>query len=664
MDSQRPDKSSAGKRPSSVTILNVSPVVDCGRFPAKRFQGDDLIVGADILKPGHEMVVGNVVWRMPNQSEAWKTTPLDYSVKEDRWSARIRADLLGTLEFFIEAWSDQYSKILRDVSRWLEHDEDVRSEIAALLDMAEGAARSASPTERSQIEAGLARILRRDSSPVALDQSKGIVRILSAEPLSSLVVKNFEKRDYHSTQVYSVIIDRAVARYSAWYEMFVRSQGTAENRSATFSEAESRLVAIKEMGFDVVYLPPIHPIGKTNRRGPNNTVSKSANDPGSPWAIGSDLGGHYTVNPELGNLKEFEAFVRKANSLGLEVALDLAFQVSPDHPYVQAHPEWFFHRSDGSIKFAENPPKRYHDIYPLNFEGDDWESLWDELKRVVDFWIHNGIKIFRVDNPHTKPIPFWEWLISGVRREYPDVIFLAEAFTTPKAMKLLAKAGFDQSYTYYTWKNTKYELTEFVKEFFLSDDSEYYRPNLFTNTPDILSEYLQTGGRPAFKIREVLAATLSSSYGIYSGFELCENRPRVKGSEEYLDSEKYQYKVWDWNREGNIKDYISRLNKIRHENEALHYNSNLRLLNCDSDRIFFYGKWTKDLSNVILVAVNVDPRYPHETTVVVPTDELGLHGPYDVKDLVTGQTFHWNGVWNYVRLDPNFEPAHVLKLVR
>ena len=652
------------KRPSSVTILDVSPIVDCGRFAAKRFQGDDLIVSADILKPGHEMVAGNVVWRMCGEEQTWNPTPMNYSVKEDRWSAKIKLDHLGTLEFFVEAWNDEYSKVLQDVSRWLEHDEDVSSEVTTLLDLVNAAAQSASPIERSEIESSLRHIPQELSAQISPDQSKEIVQLLSAKPLSSLILKNSEKKDYTSTQVYTVIIDRAVVRYSTWYEMFVRSQGTAEKRSATFSEAEARLQEIKDLGFDVVYLPPIHPIGKTNRRGPNNAISLSPNDPGSPWAIGNELGGHDAVNPDLGSIKDFEAFVTRANSLGLEIALDLAFQVSPDHPYIRAHPEWFFHRSDGSIKFAENPPKRYFDIYPMNFEGESWESLWHELKRIVDFWISHGIKIFRVDNPHTKPVPFWQWLISSIRKEHPDAVFLAEAFTTPKAMKLLAKSGFDQSYTYFTWKNTKYELTEFLKEFFLTDVSEYYRPNLFTNTPDILSEFLQTSGRPGFKIREVLAATLSSSYGIYNGFELGENRPKAKGSEEYLNSEKYQYKVWDWDKEGNIKDYISKLNKIRRENEALHFNSTLRLLDCDSEQIMFYGKWTDDLSNVILVAVNLDPHHPQDGTVVVPTTDLGLHGSYDVKDLVTDQTFHWNGERNYVRLDPHFEPAHVLMLVR
>ena len=324
-----------------------------------------------------------------------------------------------------------------------------------------------------------------------------------------------------------------------------------------------RLGEIQKMGFDVVYLPPIHPIGITNRRGPNNTPSSSKNDPGSPWAIGNGFGGHDVVNPDLGTMQDFTELVASAHNLGMEISLDLAFQVSPDHPYVREHPEWFYHQPDGTIRFAENPPKRYDDIYPLNFENADWILLWAELRRVVEFWIEKGVKIFRVDNPHTKPIPFWEWLTFSVRMQHPEVIFLSEAFTRPNSMKLLAKAGFDQSYTYFTWKNTKSELSEFLKEFFFSETTEYYRPNLFTNTPDILTEYLQTGGRPAFKVRETLAATLSSTYGIYNGFELCENRAKSEHSEEYLDSEKYQYKVWDWNREGNIKDYIAKMNRIK-----------------------------------------------------------------------------------------------------
>jgi starch synthase (maltosyl-transferring) len=659
---EQPNSTQTDKRPSSITILNVSPQIDCGRFPVKRTQGEKLRVTADVLKPGHELVAANLVWRMRGW-ELWTTQPMKYSFNEDLWTSDIALSELGYADYFVEAWNDRFSKILQDATRWLAYGEDVSSDLEELVKLARSASESASSVERAVIEEALQK-LPDSSGAKAPEEARAVFRIFTEAPVSSLIVKNLKKEDYTASRIFSVIVDRPVARSSTWYEMFHRSQGSVENESATFRDCEDRLPEIRAMGFDVVYLPPVHPIGHTNRRGPNNTKSESPADPGSPWAVGDETGGHDAIHPELGTIEDFERFVQKAQNLGMEVALDLAFQVSPDHPYVREHPEWFYHRSDGPIKFAENPPKRYYDIYPLNFETEEWRSLWQELLRVVEFWIAHGVKIFRVDNPHTKPVPFWEWLTSTVREKHPDVIFLSEAFTRPKPMKLLAKAGFDQSYTYFTWKNTKYELTEFLREFFLSDVPEYYRPNLFTNTPDILPEYLQTGGRPAFKIREVLAATLSSSYGIYNGFELCENRPRSRGSEEYLDSEKYQYKVWDWDRQGNIKQYIAKVNRIRAENPALQQNSTLHLLVSDAEPILFYGKWTADLSDVILVAVNLDPLQPHDGFVTVPVRELGLEGSYAVRDLITERDFVWKGERNYVRLDPGYEPAHVLKLMR
>jgi starch synthase (maltosyl-transferring) len=466
-------------------------------------------------------------------------------------------------------------------------------------------------------------------------------------------------------RVLTIVVDRTIASFAAWYEMFPRSQGETPGKSGTFKDCERRIPYIAELGFDVVYLPPVHPIGLTNRRGPNNSPHAAADDPGSPWAIGSAQGGHKSLHPELGDMDDFIHFVSVARGAGIEVALDIAFQCSPDHPYVESRAGWFFHRSDGTIRYAENPPKKYFDIYPLNFENEHWKGLWQEALSVFLFWVDKGITIFRVDNPHTKPFGFWEWMIGTVKESHPEVIFLAEAFTRPKPMKRLAKLGFDQSYTYFTWKNTKRELLEFLREFVTSDVAEYYRGNFFTNTPDILSEYLQTGGRPAFKIRAVLAATLSSLYGIYSGYELCENRARGQPSEEYLDSEKYQLKTWDWDRPGNIRQYITRLNSIRRSNRALQTTKNLRLLQSSNDNILFYAKWTEDRSNIILVAVNLDPKSTHDSTVLVPIADLGIPASqvYEVLDLITGVTYQWRGEANYVKLDPQVEPAHVL-LVR
>ncbi|HYB03867.1 MAG TPA: maltotransferase domain-containing protein [Nitrososphaerales archaeon] len=646
--------------PGEIQILNISPMIDCDRFCPKRILGDKLVVTAEILKPGHHVLVADLAWRMRGGNE-WKRVEMLYSVNEDQWTATLVLNELGFLEFRIEAWEDVFSRILQDIRRWQGVDQDVTPDVETLIDFSRRASMSASPDDRDRIAETLSKLPGVGPS-VSSSEISSLIDALSEKSLSSLIARNSEKKDFIASPIYTVIVDRSVARYATWYEMFHRSQGRIKGKSGTLKDCEARLGEVKEMGFDIVYLPPVHPIGITNRRGPNNTPSTSKNDPGSPWAIGNRSGGHDAINPDLGTMQDFAELVASAKNLGMEIALDLAFQVSPDHPYVREHPEWFYYQPDGTIRFAENPPKRYYDIYPLNFENVDWRSLWEELRRVVEFWIQEGVKIFRVDNPHTKPIPFWEWLIFSVRVEHPEVIFLSEAFTRPNSMKLLAKAGFDQSYTYFTWKNTKHELSEFLKEFFFSEVTEYYRPNLFTNTPDILTEYLQTGGRAAFKVRETLAATLSSSYGIYNGFELCENRAKSEHSEEYLDSEKYQYKTWDWNREGNIKDYIAKMNQIRRENPALQENSTLRLLDCEGDHIIFYGKWLSDLSNVILVAVNLDPFSTHETLVTVPVKELGLNGNYTVSDLISERDFVWNGERNYVKLDPNLESAHVLLL--
>ncbi|MGH9761411.1 MAG: alpha-1,4-glucan--maltose-1-phosphate maltosyltransferase, partial [Blastocatellia bacterium] len=424
--------------------------------------------------------------------------------------------------------------------------------------------------------------------------------------------------------------------------MFPRSQGTIPGRASTLREAERRLPDIHAMGFDVVYLPPIHPIGMTNRKGANNALAAGVLNPGSPWAIGSDAGGHDAVDPGLGTLADFDHFVNAAQFNGLEVALDFAIQCSPDHPWVRRHPAWFRHRPDGSIKYAENPPKEYQDIYPINFETREQRALMEELRNIVVFWIEHGVKIFRVDNPHTKPVKFWEWLIGEVQGQYLDVIFLAEAFTRPKMMKALAKAGFSQSYTYFTWRNSKTELTEYLTELTQTEMREYFRPNFFTNTPDILTDVLQRGGPAAFKLRLVLAATLSPSYGIYSGFELCENRA-VASTEEYQNSEKYEIRVRDWNKPGNIKDLITRVNRIRHENAALWEFENLRFLPADNPAILFYAKLSEDRGNALLIAVNLDPFAWHECTVTVPAD-LGINpsGGYRVTDLLSGAVYTWS----------------------
>jgi starch synthase (maltosyl-transferring) len=462
-----------------------------------------------------------------------------------------------------------------------------------------------------------------------------------------------------------VIVDRPAARTAAWFEFFPRSAEGRADRGSTFRNCLPRVEDAKRMGFDVIYFPPIHPIGHTNRKGRNNSVSSEPGEPGVPYAIGSEAGGHKAIEPALGTLEDFAWLEKEIRKRGMEIALDFALNCSPDHPYVQQHPEWFYKRPDGTIKYAENPPKKYEDIYPLNFRCQNWPELWDEMKSIILFWAKQGVRIFRVDNPHTKPVPFWEYLISGVRKKFPDTIFLSEAFTKPKMMKALAKTGFTQSYTYFTWRNHKQELIEYFSELTQTEMREYFRGNLWPNTPDILPFSLQTGGRPAFLVRAVLAATLSSVYGIYSGFELCENAA-LPGREEYRDSEKYQWKERDWNAPGNIKNWITRLNQIRRENRALQVYDNLRFYPAENDAILFYGKMTPARDNIILIAVNLDPHVLQTAFVHVPIEEFGgmESDTYEVHDLLSDARYIWHGRRNYVALHPEVQPAHIFRVRR
>lgn len=465
-------------------------------------------------------------------------------------------------------------------------------------------------------------------------------------------------------KVLSVMVDRGKALFSTWYERFPRSGSPQKDRHGTLQDCKDILPEIARMGFDIFYLPPIHPIGKTNRKGKNNSPQVGPGDVGSPWAIGSQEGGHKAIHPQLGTLDDFEELMEKAKDYGIEIAMDLAFQCSPDHPYVQEHPGWFKWRPDGTVQYAENPPKKYEDILPLNFETEEWRDLWEELKSVVLFWAQKGVRIFRADNPHTKPFPFWKWLINEVKKEYPSVIFLSEAFTRPKVMYHLAKLGFSQSYTYFTWRNTKKELTDYLIELTQTEVREYFRPNFWPNTPDILPEVLQYGGRPAFLVKLVLAATLSSNYGIYGpAFELCVNEP-LPLKEEYLNSEKYEIKSWDWNSPGNLKDFIARLNRIRKENSALQTCWNLQFHEVDNEYLLFYIKVYEDLSNIILVVVNLDPFHTQSGWVRVPLQECGIDPdqPYMVHELMSDDKYIWQGERNHVELNPHVLPAYIFRV--
>jgi starch synthase (maltosyl-transferring) len=638
----------------TVIIENVYPELDCGRYPVKRRVGDRLEVWADLFRDGHDLISAALKYRKKG-SRRWLEVPMRLH-DNDRWTAGFSLTENTRYEYTIEAWPDEFGTWRRDVGRKVDAGQNVELELIEGRELVEDALARSKDKRLKETLAGF------DAAGyegrLALLRSGEVREIMGSHP------------DRSASTIYprklEVVVDRERAVYGAWYEMFPRSQGTVPGRSATFEECEKRLPEIAGMGFDVVYLVPIHPIGKTNRKGRNNALVAAPGDPGSPYAIGSEEGGHKAVHPDLGTLEDFRHFVEATREYGMEVALDLAIQCSPDHPYVREHPDWFRFRPDGSIKYAENPPKKYQDIVNVDWDSEDRENLWREWRDVVLFWVEQGVKVFRVDNPHTKPFAFWEWAINEVQRDHPEVIFLSEAFTRPKVMKALAKLGFTQSYTYFTWRNTKWELTEYLTELTREECREYMRPNFFANTHDILPHILQFGGRPAFQTRLVLAATLSPTYGIYNGYELCENTPRgERGTTVYYqDSEVYEYKVWDWDRPGNIKSYIRRVNEIRRQNPALHELTNLSFHEAQNDNVLFYGKRTDD--NAVFVAVNLDPHAPQEAHVQFPLNEIGISEDeeYVVEELITRREIPARGSWFWVRLDPESNPAEIFRIRR
>lgn len=641
-----------------VVIEGVTPEVDGGEFPIKRTRSDIVEVEADIFVDGHDVISAALLFRHESEPN-WRETPFE-ALGNDRWRAVFRVDELGRYVYSMIAWIDRFKSWRRDLNK--RADAGAHADVDLLIGAAlleETGARAGADGQKLREWAKSLSDRKRDlSDKLALALSDDLAELVERFPDRNSATKY--ARDL------SVVVDREKARFSSWYEMFPRSCAGESGHHGTFKNCERMLPYVASMGFDVLYLPPIHPIGRTQRKGKNNTVVCAASDPGSPWAIGGAEGGHKSIHPDLGTIADFKSLVKQAESLGIELALDLAFQCSPDHPYVREHPEWFRHRPDGSVQYAENPPKKYEDIFPLDFTSEQWRGLWQELLSVVQFWIDQGIRIFRVDNPHTKPLPFWQWLIGEVKKENPDVIFLAEAFTRPKVMYRLAKLGFSQSYTYFTWRNTKPELTQYFNELTRGQAREYFRPNLWPNTPDILSEYLQFGGRPAFMIRLILAATLGASYGIYGpAFELLEDRPREPGSEEYLNSEKYEIRNWNREKSDSLKELIARVNRIRKENPALQSNESLRFHEVDSEQILCYTKQSEDLSNVIAVVVNLDPHHSHSGWVKFPIETLKLDplDSYQAHDLLTGARFLWHGERNFVELNPT-APAHILRLRR
>jgi starch synthase (maltosyl-transferring) len=641
-----------------ITIERVRPAVDDGRHPAKRVVGDVLTVTADIFKEGHDLLAAAIRFRPAGATE-WREAPLRL-VDNDGWAGSFRLEANVRYRYTVEAWTDVFGSWVEEMRRRLAGGQaDLTSELlegAALVRAARGAAAGADA-------AALARALERLEASPSRD---GQLDVLLDGELRQAMAHVQPRPDLtrHDREL-EVVVDRPEAAFASWYELFPRSQGRVPGRHGTFDDVIDRLPEVRRMGFDVVYLPPIHPIGRTARKGPDNALTAGPGDPGSPWAIGGPEGGHTAIHPELGTLDDFRRLVKAAQGMGLEIALDFAIQCSPDHPWVREHPEWFHHRPDGSIKYAENPPKKYQDIYPINFASPQWEALWDALLGVVRFWIDQGVRTFRVDNPHTKPLDFWAWLIREIQARDPDVVFLSEAFTRPKIMRALAKAGFTQSYTYFTWRNFKEELTEYLEELTRSEMVEYFRGNFFVNTPDILPEVLQRGGPPAFRMRAALAATLSSVWGIYSGFELCEAEP-LPGTEEYRGSEKYEIRVRDWAAPGHIGDYLARLNAIRRENPALHGMSGLRFYAADSPHVLFYGKATPARDNVILVAVNLDPFAAHGATLQIPLGDLGIAADetYELHELLGGDRRLVRGAAHSVTLDPRVAPAHVYRVGR
>ncbi len=643
-----------------VVVEGLSPEIDCGAFSVKRIVGDSVIVEADIFTDGHDSVAGDILYRHRGE-EVWHRAGMKL-VGNNRWRGDFLASEIGKYFYNVEAWIDRFgtwrnAMIKRLNSGQIESSSDVRTDSLIGANLVEEAASRATPEDSAKLH-DWARLLRERPD-------EGNQAVLGEE--LAAVVQRYPDRRFAARygKDLSLVVDRDKARFSTWYEMFPRSCGSEPGRHGTLRESESRLPSIAGMGFDVLYLPPIHPIGHTFRKGQNNAVAAGPEDVGSPWAIGSEEGGHTSIHPKLGTLDDFDRIIETAKKHGIEVALDLAFQCSPDHPYVRLHPEWFRKRPDGTIQYAENPPKKYQDIFPLDFETSQWRELWEELRQVVLFWIGHGVRIFRVDNPHTKALSFWEWMISEVKDEYPEVLFLAEAFTRPKLMYRLAKSGFSQSYTYFTWRNTKTELTNYFQELAESRVREYFRPNLWPNTPDILPELLQSGGRAGFMIRLILAATMGANYGIYGpAFEHCESAAREPGSEEYLNSEKYEVKHWDSNGPSILMDFIARINALRRENPALQSDANLLFHSTDNSAVICYSKATQDLSNIVIVLCNLDPFHKQTGWIDLDLTSLGLDAgrTFQAHDLLGDGRFLWRGPRNYFELTPESLPAHVMKV--
>jgi starch synthase (maltosyl-transferring) len=643
---------------SRAIIEGVKPEIDCGTFAIKRVVGETVVVEADVFTDGHDLLECVVLYRKSSEKK-WSEAPMEFLVN-DRWRGEFQVTAMGRYIYTVQAWVDRFKTWHYDFKKRVAAGQDVAVDLLIGADLIEGASKRAKGNDKKTLKAA-SQQLRGDD-----DQQTKIDAVMD-DTLYQTVMK-YPDRSFAATYAKElpVTVDRERARFSTWYELFPRSTSPEPGKHGTFKDCEAWLPHIASMGFDVLYFPPIHPIGKAFRKGKNNATVAEPGDTGSPWAIGGEEGGHKAIHPELGTLEDFHNLVQKAKEYGIEIALDIAFQCSPDHPYVKEHPEWFRARPDGTIQYAENPPKKYQDIYPFDFETENWKELWEELKSVMVYWIEQGVYIFRVDNPHTKSFKFWEWAISDIKQKHPETLFLSEAFTRPKVMYRLAKLGFTQSYTYFTWRNEKWDLTEYLIELTQTDVREVFRPNFWPNTPDILHAYLQNGGIPAFKTRLVLAATMTANYGMYGpAFELGENVPREPGSEEYLHSEKYQLRHWDINSPNSLKDMIARVNNIRRDNPALQSDWGIQFHSTDNEQIICYSKQTDDQTNRILVVASFDTYFKQSGWVGIDLSALNIDPshPYQIYDLLTDTTYTWNGSWNYVELNPHMIPAHIFRII-
>jgi starch synthase (maltosyl-transferring) len=638
-----------------VAIENVTPQIGSGRHPIKRTIGERVVVEANMFADGHDLLSGVVKYRKETTPQ-WSECEME-PLANDRWRGEFVVVELGNYFYTVDAWIDRFKSWRDDVQKKIRAGQDVALDLREGAALVEESAQRAGSAESEQLKGWARELAHGESASAALLMDKTLVEMAG----------RYSDRRFATTldQNLRVVVDPERARFSAWYEMFPRSFPTEPGRHGTFKDCEAQLPRIAEMGFDVLYFPPIHPIGQSFRKGKNNNPTSQEGEPGSPWGIGAKEGGHKAIHPQLGTLDDFRQLVQKARQQGIEIALDIAFQCSPDHPYVKEHPEWFRKRADGSIHYAENPPKKYQDIYPFDFECEDWRGLWAELKSVFDFWIEQGVTIFRVDNPHTKAFPFWEWCIGGLKQQHPELIFLAEAFARPSLLYHLAKIGFTQSYNYFPWRNTKEELTDYLTQLTRSEVAEYFRPVLWPNTPDILPLFLQIGGRVAFEIRLILAATLGASYGIYGpAFELGENIPLQPGAEEYLNAEKFEIRRWDLNAPQSLSGLITRVNRIRRENPALRSNHLLKFHPINNDYLLAFTKSIEDGSDIILTVVNLDPNHVQSGWLDLPVADFLIDAKktYQMHDLLTGARFLWTGARNYVELDPQYSPAHIFRL--